>query len=142
MSERPENSVRRWYITGNNVLGNRTLVDLASFSDGRSRERFDALQKAVHGGGCTGFRLSDTGPHLRIEPIPAPAPEAPTVGFRIVSPTGAITSQGGSTWVYLYTAIGDNRILFTTHDDTAHAPTLRTDLVNAQTRRLTTTPAG
>ncbi|MBV6700204.1 hypothetical protein KV557_24385 [Kitasatospora aureofaciens] len=144
LSEQPAASVRRWYVTGNNVLGNRTLVDVAGLPDGRSRERFDALKDAVYGGGCTSFRLdngSGSGADLRVEPVPSDALETPAVGFRIVAPTGAVTSQGGFTRVYLYAAAGDNRILFLTADDTAHAPALRTDLVTAQIHRLATTTA-
>ncbi|MFF2548953.1 hypothetical protein ACFVUY_41225 [Kitasatospora sp. NPDC058063] len=143
MSERPAASARRWYVTGNNVLGNRTLVDVGSFTDGRSKERFDALEAAVHGGGCTGFRLDNggSGADLRVEPVPSAVPEAPAVGFRVVSPTGAVTSQGGFTRVYLYAAVGDNRVLFLTGDDTAHDPALRTDLVTTQIHRLVTSAA-
>ncbi|MFB7616465.1 hypothetical protein [Kitasatospora sp. NPDC056181] len=137
VSEQLPDSARRWYVTGNNVLGNRTLADLGSVPDGRSRERFDALERAVYGGGCTGFR-TDSGPQLRVEAVPAEGLEVPAVGFRIVAPTGAVASQGGFTRVYLYAAVGDNRVLLLTGDDTARTPALRSDLVTAQVHRLAT----
>ncbi|MFG2918872.1 hypothetical protein ACGF0D_39060 [Kitasatospora sp. NPDC048298] len=137
VSEQLPNSARRWYVTGNNVLGNRTLADLGNIPDGRSRERFDALEHAVYGGGCTGFR-ADGGPQLRVEAVPVEGLEVPAVGFRIVAPTGAVASQGGFTRVYLYAAVGDNRALLLTADDTAHTPALRSDLVTAQVHRLAT----
>ncbi|MFI6449805.1 hypothetical protein [Kitasatospora sp. NPDC050543] len=70
--------------------------------------------------------------------MPADAMEAPAVGFRILSPTGAVALPGGFTRVYLYAAVGDNRVLFLTADDTAHAPALRADLVTAQIHQLAT----
>ncbi|MGV9269111.1 hypothetical protein ACWDRR_31100 [Kitasatospora sp. NPDC003701] len=142
LSEQPAASARSLYVTGNNVLGNRTLVDVGSFPGGRVRERFDALAAAVRGG-CPGFRMeSGVGAaELRVEEVPADALEAPAVGFRILSPTGAVASVGGTTRVYLYAAVGDNRILFSMVDDTAQAPALRADLVAAQIRRLVTAGA-
>ncbi|MFD0351451.1 hypothetical protein ACFQ0M_46140 [Kitasatospora aburaviensis] len=66
--------------------------------------------------------------------------EAPAVGFRILSPTGALETTGGTTTVHLYAAVGDNRILFSKIDDTANHPTLPADLVTAQIHRLLTAP--
>ncbi|MET8622559.1 hypothetical protein ABZW30_02150 [Kitasatospora sp. NPDC004669] len=40
--------------------------------------------------------------------------------------------------VFLYVAVGENRVLFVMSDDTAHAPALRTDLVTAQIHRVVT----
>ncbi|WP_189926625.1 hypothetical protein [Kitasatospora xanthocidica] len=137
VSEQLPDSARRWYVTGDNVLGNRTLADLGSLADGRSRERFDALERAVYGGGCTGFRAG-SGPQLRVEAVPVEGLEVPAVGFRIVAPTGAVASQGGFTRVYLYAAVGDNRALLLTADDTVRTPALRSDLVTAQVHRLAT----
>lgn len=142
VSEQPATAARRWYVTGDNTLANRTLVDVGSFTDGRSKERFDALEAAASGG-CTGFHLDGAGGgiDLRVEPVPAGTSEVPAVGFRVVSPTGGVTSRGGFTRVYLYAAVGDNRVLFHTGDDTAHQPALRTDLVTAQIHRLTASAA-
>ncbi|MFF7994741.1 hypothetical protein ACFZDG_33840 [Kitasatospora xanthocidica] len=135
--ERPAESVRVTYVTGNNTLANRTEVGLASFPAGRSRERFDVLEQAVYGRGCTGFTMNADAPHARVEPFTPEATEAPAVGFRLVfSPD--VGSQGGFTLVFLYTAVGDNRILFGTSGDTTPPPVLRTDLVTAQIHRLTT----
>ncbi|MFF3068936.1 hypothetical protein ACFVSN_02035 [Kitasatospora sp. NPDC057904] len=145
MSERPGASARRWYVTGNNVLGNRTLVDVGGFTGGRSKERFEALKAAVYGGGCTDVRVDDGrggSVDLRVEPVPSDTPEVPAVGFRVLTPTAAVASSGGFTRVYLYAAVGDNRILFFTGDDTVHKPALRTDLVTAQIHRLTAAATG
>lgn len=49
MFERPAGSVSRWYVTGNNVLANRTQIDVAGLADGLSRDRFEALRAAVTG---------------------------------------------------------------------------------------------
>ncbi|WP_159400289.1 hypothetical protein [Streptomyces sp. XY431] len=138
MFERPAESVRRWYVTGNNVLANRTQIDVAGLADGRSRERFEALRAAVTGGGCTGLRLDNGngGVQLTVEPVPWPGLDVPAVGFRVRTPTGAVTSPGGLTRVYLWAAVGDNRVLFLTADDTAHAPALRPELVTPQLQRL------
>ncbi|MFF1903030.1 hypothetical protein [Kitasatospora sp. NPDC058218] len=142
LSEQPAASARSLYVTGSNVLGNRTLVDVGGFPAGRVWERFDALAAAVHGG-CPGFRMESGigAAELRVEAVPSAELEAPAVGFRALSPTGAVASAGGSTRVYLYVAVGDNRILFSVVDDTAHAPALRADLVTAQIHRLVTAGA-
>ncbi|MEV6979139.1 hypothetical protein [Kitasatospora sp. NPDC093806] len=144
LSEQPQASARRWYVSGNNVLGNRTLVDAAGLPEGRSRERFEALKDAVYGGGCTAFRPEGGtgGARLRVEAVPSEVTEAPAVGFRILSPTGAVNGAGGFTRVYLYAAVGDNRVLFLKGDDTAHAPALPADLVTAQIHRLVTATSG
>ncbi|WP_327072465.1 hypothetical protein OG196_04185 [Kitasatospora purpeofusca] len=138
MFERPAGSVRRWYVTGNNVLANRTQIDVAGLADGLSRERFEALRAAVTGGGCTGLRLDNGngGVQLTVEPVPWPGLDVPAVGFQVRTPTGAVTSPGGLTRVYLWAAVGDNRVLFLTADDTAHAPALRPELVTPQLKRL------
>ncbi|MFJ8431361.1 hypothetical protein ACIQ9P_08670 [Kitasatospora sp. NPDC094019] len=138
MFERPAESVGRWYVTGNNVLANRTRIDVAGSADGLSRERFEALRAAVTGGGCTGLRLDNGngGVQLTVEPVPWPGLDVPAVGFRVRTPTGAVASAGGFTRVYLWAAVGDTRVLFLTADDTAHAPALRPELVTPQVRRL------
>ncbi|MFD7414534.1 hypothetical protein, partial [Kitasatospora purpeofusca] len=138
MFERPAGSVSRWYVTGNNVLANRTQIDVAGLADGLSRERFEALRAAVTGGGCTGLRVDNGkgGVQLTVEPVPSPGLDVPAVGFQVRTPTGAVTSPGGLTRVYLWAAVGDNRVLFLTADDTAHAPALRTELVTPQLKRL------
>ncbi|WP_030269936.1 hypothetical protein [Streptomyces sp. NRRL B-24484] len=129
-----EESVGRYYhVTGNNVLGGLTRLGLLGAAGGR--ERYDALASAVYGGGCTGFRLA-SGPQVQVEAVGTEGLEAPAVGFRIVTATGAQLSPGGVTRDYLYAAVGDNRALFLTADDTANAPVLRADLVNAQIHRL------
>ncbi|MFG2848823.1 hypothetical protein ACGF12_37590 [Kitasatospora sp. NPDC048296] len=140
MSDQMVGSTRLWYVTGSNTFANRTLVDVGGIPGGRSHERFDKLKDAVYGGGCTGFRPDKPygGDQLQVEPVSSDALEAPAVGFRILLPTGAMTSQGGLTWVFLYVAVGENRVLFFMADDTAHAPALRTDLVTAQIHRLVT----
>ncbi|MFJ9948204.1 hypothetical protein [Kitasatospora sp. NPDC091207] len=142
LAEQSDVAVRRLYVTGNNVRGNRTLTDISSFPQGHVRQRFDALAAAVSGA-CSHFALP--GPNgdreLRVEAVAADGLEAPAVGFRILSPTGAVETTGGTTTIHLYAAVGDNRVLFTTVDDTAHQPALRADLVTAQIHRLVTATA-
>ncbi|MGW2373354.1 MULTISPECIES: hypothetical protein [Kitasatospora] len=43
--------------------------------------------------------------------------------------------------VYLYAAVGDNRVVISVVDDAANAPALRADLVAAQIHRLVTARA-
>ncbi|MER7671625.1 hypothetical protein ABTY61_24645 [Kitasatospora sp. NPDC096128] len=43
--------------------------------------------------------------------------------------------------LFLYAAVGDNRVVIAMTDDTAHAPVLRADLVAAQLHRLVTAGA-
>ncbi|MEV0192897.1 hypothetical protein AB0I39_30740 [Kitasatospora purpeofusca] len=138
MFERPAGSVRRWYVTGSNVLADRTRIDVAGLADGLSRESFEALRAAVTGGGWTGLRLDNGngGVQLTVEPVPWPGLDVPAVGFQVRTPTGAVASPGGFTRVYLWAAVGDNRVMFLTADDTAHAPSLRTELVTPQLKRL------
>ncbi|MDY0814378.1 hypothetical protein [Kitasatospora purpeofusca] len=144
MFERPAGSVRRWYVTGSNVLANRTQIDVAGIADGLSRERFEALRAAVTGGGCTGLRVDNGkgGVQLTVEPVPWPGLDVPAVGFRVRTPTGAVASAGGFTRVYLWAAVGDNRVLFLAADDTAHAPALRPELVTPQLQRLLAAAGG
>ncbi|MFJ3793348.1 hypothetical protein [Kitasatospora sp. NPDC090091] len=140
LAEQPDAAARRIYVTGNNVRRNRTGAYLGSFPEGHVRQRFDALTAAVSGG-CSRFRLPGPGGdrELQVEAVPLEGLEAPAVGFRILSPTGALETTGGATTVYLYAAVGDNRILFTKIDDTANHPTLSADLVTAQIHRLVVT---
>ncbi|MCX5209034.1 hypothetical protein OG689_06970 [Kitasatospora sp. NBC_00240] len=135
LSETPSARAGVLYVTGNNVLGNRTAVDLASFPPGRVRERFDALKAAVHGG-CTQFRVRSDGPTFTVRSAAADVAGIPAVAFTCTTPTGAVTSPGGITRTVLYAAAGDNRLLFALTDDTALHPVLRADLVNAQVNRF------
>ncbi|MEU4114957.1 hypothetical protein AB0F71_10730 [Kitasatospora sp. NPDC028055] len=143
MIEQSADAARLTYVTGDNTRSNRTLVEVAAVPGGRARERFEALRDAVHGGSCTSLRLSDRfgAEPLEVEPVASQASEVPVVGFRLLSSTGAATSRGGSTWLYLYAAVGDNRAVFCKIDDTALAPSLPTDLVTAQIHRLVTAGA-
>lgn len=78
---------------------------------------------------------------LKVEPVLTGALEVPAIGFRVLLPTGAATSRGGTTMLFLYAAVGDNRVVIAMTDDTAHAPVLRADLVAAQLHRLVTAGA-
>ncbi|MFC5889246.1 hypothetical protein [Kitasatospora aburaviensis] len=141
LAEQPDAAARRLYVTGNNARRNRTAADIGSFPKDHVRQRFDALAAAVSGG-CSRFRLPGPGGdrELEVEAVPFEGLEAPAVGFRILSPTGALETTGGTTTVHLYAAVGDNRILFSKIDDTANHPTLPADLVTAQIHRLLTAP--
>lgn len=63
--------------------------------------------------------------------------EVPAICFGLDDPTGAITTTGGFSTVILYVALGDNRVLFMTGDDTAKTPAVRADIVRAQLRKVT-----
>ncbi|MFE3877720.1 hypothetical protein ACFXPX_25425 [Kitasatospora sp. NPDC059146] len=143
MIEQSADSARLTYVTGDNNLGNRTSVQLAGVPGGRARADFEALRDAVHGGGCTSLRLNDRSgaEPLEVEPVAFQALEVPVVGFRLLSPTGAMAGRGGFTRLYLYAAVGDNRAVFYKGDDTALAPALPTGLVTAQIHRLVTAGA-
>ncbi|GAA1501697.1 hypothetical protein GCM10009760_64670 [Kitasatospora kazusensis] len=140
---RPTAKAERLYITGNDILANRTYVDASSYAPGEVRSRFQALEAAVHGG-CHAFVIRSTGWQVnwQVQQLPFESGDAPVVAFQLT--TSALTGTRNRR-VYLYAAVGDNRLIFMKGDDVTNNPTLPSSIVQAQIHKImtvkTATPA-